>query len=316
MDSTPRTNKSLESLPSDNRLWSPFSIFILGTIFAALNWWRMGKIRKAIIFIGLTIISELITYWLITDKYRIQLEIVEKYSLIFLAIPIIWYLLFRALIAEIMANDINNFLNTTQKTNPVNWKIVLIFELCIICFYTFGMMGMNSIFSDTKYCRIPKLIDLIYNFQLYNSTVLEKEVINHYDINCKYYWVIEHGISNDTKSAKQYLDLGRINDNTHMTIYHKISANKIENNSKSIQEIDPSFVDISENINITAKNVDNLYSKCYQIEDSIITCNLQFTLGNKTNNLIIISNRFRIEEINQIIEEIIEIIDQKVKNYG
>jgi hypothetical protein len=168
--------------------WSPLVIFFLGTPFAALNWWRMGWKRKAIIFLCISIVVNLFRIWLrpgapYTDSPS------SSYFLIFL--PLLISILYQLLLAFVISHDIRVFNLSGEKTNAANWTIIVAFIFIISAVSVGGVLGSDYLANSTKYCRFPRFQDFLYANDISNRSGLRQMLMNHYDSGCLISWKLE-----------------------------------------------------------------------------------------------------------------------------
>lgn len=168
--------------------WSPLAIFFLGTPFAALNWWRMGWKRKAITFLGISVVVNLFRIWLRPGVPYID-SVVSSYFLIFL--PLLISVLYQLFLAFVISHDIRVFNLSSEKTSAVNWTIIFAFILITSAVSIGGVFGSDYLANSTKYCRFPRFQDLLYANDLSNRSGLRHALMNHYDSGCSVSWGLE-----------------------------------------------------------------------------------------------------------------------------
>lgn len=182
VESTPQTDGS-------RGLWSPLAIFFLGTNFAALNWWRMGWKHKAIAFLGVFVIVGLFLTWV-----RIGPPYTDSTTLsgFLLFLPFVIFILYRLLLAFVVSRDIQTFNLSGEKTNAVNWTIVFAFALTTFAVSAGIVFGSDYLAGSTKYCRFPRLQDLLYANDVNNRSGLRQMLMNRFDSECSVAWGLEN----------------------------------------------------------------------------------------------------------------------------
>lgn len=169
-------------------LWSPLAIFFLGISFAALNWWRMGWKRKAIIFLGISVVVDLTQIWLRPGFPYSELVVSNNFPF-FLSLLI--SILFQSLLAFVASRDIRAFNLSGEQTNAVSWTIIFAF-IFIIFAVNFGIVfSSDYIASSTKYCRFPRFQDLLYANDVNNRSGFRRTTVNHFDSGCLVTWGFE-----------------------------------------------------------------------------------------------------------------------------
>lgn len=169
-------------------LWSPLAIFFLGTPFAALNWWRMGWKRKAVIFLGISVVVNLSLLWL---RPGMPYTDFVASSELFILLPLFFSIFYQLILSFIVSRDIRVFNLSGGVTNTVNWTIVFVFIVITTAISTGMVFGFDYLASFTKYCRFPRFQDLLYVNNISDRSAFRQTLMNHFDTGCIVTWGLE-----------------------------------------------------------------------------------------------------------------------------
>jgi hypothetical protein len=206
---------SPETITAENdpnsSFWPAWSIFFLGVIFAALNWWRMGNRRKATIFLGIFFGISIINEWLslhsLTDG--IDPDTLNQLTALRLFLNIGAGLA----LAVLMAKEIKQFQQSGRPPVPTGWTIVFRF------FAIFLLVGLGIdtlLYFGPKYsghCAFPRLTDYIYQNKIAGRSGIEKILLHRNDFQCKVDWRSEwkstYDYQEDQYNLTHYVLVGR-----------------------------------------------------------------------------------------------------------
>ena len=120
----------LQQSPPDSSFWSPWSVFFLGVYYAALNWWRMGNKRKAIIFLSIAVFLGLLREWANISNYitHTDFEIARISLVVITLISVIFHLL----LTELTKRDIAKFHRSGKIPIPAHWTIIFKFFIAVV----------------------------------------------------------------------------------------------------------------------------------------------------------------------------------------
>jgi hypothetical protein len=182
-------SESAQQMDGNKAFWSPLLIFFfLGTPFAALNWWRMGWKRKAIIFLCISVVVGLLETWL--RQGRPYTDTVWANSILII-LPFFVSIIYHLALAFIMFYDIRTFSLSGMASNTVNWTIVFPFILSTALISTGILFGSDYLAKTTKYCHFPRFQDLLYDHEIGSRSELRIALMNRYDTGCNIAWGME-----------------------------------------------------------------------------------------------------------------------------
>ncbi len=311
-----------EEIKGDRNFWSPWVIFFFGIPFASLNWWRMGRKRKAIIFLCVSIVVEIFTSWLRQNHfYLIRTNLVpvknEFYTLQFLV-----EVAFNLILSVIMAYDIRAFNKSEANSNAVNWKFIFLIILSSALVEVGLMASVDHFYRDTRYCRFPRLQDLLYDEVIYNTASLKSISVNRYDLKCgfagfEYYESDLPGNAGDkiTDSAS-YLFAGPAIDNSNSFLLLK---QKIEIHEDQIpQSLVDSLVDGWQNsdenfeIKLETRYADHFRYSCQKIDR---VCYIVLGYKNILSSLFVSPDGWSDSQFERMLQVLVSNIDERMYEY-
>ncbi len=212
----------------DSSFWSPWWVFFLGAYYAALNWWRMGNKRKAIIFLSIAAFLGLLREWAGISNYITQTDFeIARISLVVITLVSV---IFRLVLTELTKRDITKFQQSGKIPIPTHWTIIFKFFIAVIV----PVIAINFTFYFLPriygLCAFPRLQDLVYQVQVANRIGPEKVLLNRNDFGCEWLWLLESTRTESTKGALQtyqydlsgvYRDSGR-EGGTRMSIDQRV----------------------------------------------------------------------------------------------
>lgn len=150
--------------------WSPLAVFLFGTLVAVLNWWQMGNKRKAIVFVCVTICMMFFLKWI--KPAPLDWQYYGRgvvYSLYFARILI--GLVFAYFIMKINWRDIEDFISAGKPVNRIGPGLVLAIWIGMALTWASLNAGAEHMGKLTSYCHFPRLLDVVYRYQVRNAQV-------------------------------------------------------------------------------------------------------------------------------------------------
>lgn len=183
-------SEDTQQIDGNRAFWSPLFVFLLGTPVAALNWWRMGWKRKAIIFLGISVVISLLQVWLRHRTPYTDTNI-SRTGTFHIILPILIAFAYNLIIVLISFYDIRAFRRSSLESKAVNWTIIFLF-IFAIGFVSFGIVWSSDYLAQTtKYCHFPRFQDLRYDNEINARSGLRTTLLNHYDSGCNIRWILE-----------------------------------------------------------------------------------------------------------------------------
>lgn len=194
------TETTVQEQKGDTSFWSPWAVFFLGILFAALNWWRMGKHGKAIFFLIISFFVSLLTSWtdyvggITPTDHAISFEISLARLLLYLA--------FAGMLATIIASDIKRFKKEEKLSVSVKWQMIFVFWafLVVAHFGTWKILDYEA--RSIGECHFPRLQDVVYQKEFEQRTGLATLVLGRKDFSCDWVWDME--INDTLIEGKKY----------------------------------------------------------------------------------------------------------------
>lgn len=173
----------------DTSFWPPWAVFLLGILFAALNWWRMDKKAKAIFFLALSFLLSVFVVWTEFDGGITETDHAIARELIlgrfFLALGV------AGLLAVIMSIDIKRFKQNGQTSYSVKWQIIFVFSAILIVARFCTWATLDYVARNAGECRFPRLQDVVYQKEFEQRTGLATLVLGRNDFGCEWEWDME-----------------------------------------------------------------------------------------------------------------------------
>ena len=173
-----------------NLFWSPLAVFLLGTPAAALNWWQMGNKRKAIVFVCVTICMMFFLKWI--KPSQLDWQYYGKgvvYSLYFARVLI--GLVFSFVVMKINWRDVEEFIGAGKPVTRVGSSLVLAIWLGLALIWIPINLGAEYMGRFTSYCHFPRLLDIVYRYQVSQRTDLDSILMRRSDFSCDLIWMHE-----------------------------------------------------------------------------------------------------------------------------
>ncbi len=170
-----------------NLFWSPLAVFLLGTPADALNWWQIGNKRKAIVFVCVTICMMFFLKWI--KPSQLDWQYYGKgvvYSLYFARVLI--GLVFSFVVMKINWWDIEDFISAGKLVNRIGSGLVLAIWIGMALIWTSLNAGAEYMGKFTSYCHFPRLLDVVYRYQVSQRTGLDSILMRRSDLSCDLIW--------------------------------------------------------------------------------------------------------------------------------
>ncbi len=295
--------------------WPPWVVFLLGTPFAFLNWWRMKKRGKAVFFLVANIFANLLISW---TKYKGGITPTDHA----LSTQTIFFRLlintaFAGLLALMMSADIRRFKKEGQASASVKWQIIFAFW-AILIIANFGVWAVLDYGAkEAGFCRFPRFQDVIYQKELEQRTGLATLVLGRNDFNCDWIWDIEAVKPFRENGYYLYL-VGDLNNKQKSSFwvselifeYDKVTT---ENFSEIVRRF--TGLEGSEYL-VKVEDPNARYSKieCARYSDFTM-CNLILGYQNVISRLELTFSGLSDEQINELIHSVISTNSKRIQAY-
>lgn len=180
--------------------WSPWWILLFGVYAAALNWWRMGKRRKAIIFLAIYAFWLELRAWSRIDWAMPTDIALTKVMLVILTLALVG---FHCLLAELIRRDIRNFKQQGRIPVSTHWTVMFRFFIALVVPLVVLEYGLYILPKDYGYCSFPRFQELVYQDKAANRLGPEKIFLTHNDFGCGWYWWNESTETGKTAGVTQ-----------------------------------------------------------------------------------------------------------------
>jgi predicted membrane protein len=311
---------NIEEIKSDRRFWSPVAIFFLGVPFAALNWWRMGWKRKAIVFLCISIAVRTLNLWLQPSEFLRYTDVISQTQFYFF--QLLLQIIFNLILSIIMFYDIQTFNAEKEKSHAVNWKVIFLFALPL-ALITIGIeFTADYFYKDSKYCHFPRLQDLLYENITLNQQGAKNMLTNYYALNsgCVFWGIESYNNSlvasqNEISDSASYIFFGRLKNNQNSSIELRQQV-EIHQNTVSQTLVDSlvsnrqSFPLIFE-IKIEAPHANYVKYKCW-LSGPDKDCHVVLGYNNVISWLQITQSGLSDKEFETILSGIISDIDKRI----
>lgn len=309
------TETTIEEQKGDTSFWSPWAVFFFGVPFAALNWWRMRKKGKAIVFLVISLFVYLLDSWakfegwITPTDHAISFEVTLARLFVFSA--------FSGSLAIIMSIDIQQFKKEEKTSVSVKWPIIFVFWVILVVAGFGSWIALDYGAREMGKCSFLRLQDVIYQKEFEQRAGLAILVLGRNDFSCDWVWDIEIGEIDSDTSYHMFL-VGELENKKDSSLwvfervhyYEEVTIDIFSETVQSDTQSDGSeyFVKI-EDPNAQYSNV-----VCAKFE-KFTMCNLAFGYQNVISELNLTFHSLSDEQINELIQLIVSTNSQRIHDY-
>jgi len=309
------TETTVQEQDSSTTFWSPWIVFFFGIPFAALNWLRMNKGGKAIIFLVLSLFVALVNTWadfngtVTPTDYALSKKIEIARFFIISA--------FSGLLAIIMSIDIQQFMKEEKFAKSVKWQAILAFWAILFLFRLGIWTALDYAAKEMGKCQFPRLQDVLYQQEFEQRTGLASLVLGRYDFGCDWIWDIERGES-DSERSYHLIMIGDLKSNKDSSMWVFEQVFIYDEVTEDVFAEIASRNDSSEGSEYTVhvEDPNALYSNvaCAKFEKFTL-CNLIFGYQSTIKVLNLTFWGLSDEQINELTQLIVSINSQRIYEY-
>ena len=309
------TETPVQEQKGDTSFWSPWAVFFLGIFFAALNWWRMGKKGKAILFLVLSYLVNMFASWtefvggITPTDHAISFEV----SLA----RLILYLAFAGVLAIIMASDIKRFQKEEKSSVSVKWQMIFVFWAFLVVAYFGTWKVLDYGAKSVGECNFPRLQDVIYQNELEQRTGLATLVLGRKDFSCDWVWDIE-SVEYLGENGYRLLLVGDMKENNDasLSVYEQLFHYQEYTADEFIEKAKPRYKygGVDYVVNIEDPNARYSNVECFR-SDNRTFCNLAFGYKKVISKIELTFSDLADEQINELIRKIVSTNSTRIHEY-